>query len=125
MNDRIIICGWPNSGKSHHAEELSAKLGIPVRHTDSLIRTMQWSDVSETVSHWFDEPGPWIIEGVAIPRALRKWKARNPDTNEVPFDKLIIMPEPDTTEMKPGQISMGRGHDTVLKQLEDWIGGYL
>lgn len=125
MNQRIIICGWPNSGKSAHAEELSAKLGIPVKHTDSLIRTMQWSEVSETVSRWFDEPGPWIIEGVAVPRALRKWRARNPDAEGVPFDQLIVMPEPDTEGMKPGQVSMGRGHDTVLRQLEEWIGGYL
>ena len=124
---RIVICGWPASGKSRHAEELSSKLGIEVKHTDSLVRTHSWSDASEAASHWFDQPGPWIIEGVAVPRALRKWQARHPD-EDPPFDQFILMPIPDEkiqADMKAGQITMGKGHDTVLRGLEDWLGPWL
>jgi adenylate kinase family enzyme len=125
---RIVICGWPASGKSRLADELASKFGIQtVYHTDSLVRTHQWSEASEAASFWFDEPGSWIIEGVAVPRALRKWIARHPD-DDPPFDQFIIMPVPDDkqqAEMKPGQITMGKGHDTVLRGLEEWLGPWL
>jgi dephospho-CoA kinase len=121
---RIIICGWPGSGKSTLANELASRLGVTPRATDSLVRTNEWSEVSRIVSHWFDEPGPWIIEGVAVPRALRKWCLRHPG-EDPPCDQLIVMPIPDATDMKPGQITMGKGHDTVLRELEDWLGHML
>lgn len=121
---RIVITGWPGSGKSELARELGSKLCITPRATDSLVRTHDWSAASLVVSTWFDEPAPWIIEGVAVPRALRKWHARNPDSDP-PFDRLIVLPHPDEAQrlaMKPGQITMGRGHDTVLRELEEWLG---
>jgi hypothetical protein len=124
-NPRIIICGWPSSGKTNHAIELGSMLGIEVKHTDTLHRTLAWSNVSEEVSHWLDDKGPWIIEGVAIPRALRKWRRRHPRTKRVPFDRIIVMQQPDPVGLKPGQVTMGKGHDTVLRELESWIGGYL
>lgn len=124
---RIVICGWPGSGKSEYAKELGSKFGVTPRATDSLVKTHDWSAASLVVSTWFDEPGPWIIEGVAVPRALRKWHLRNPDADP-PFDNLVIMPHPDEAArlaMKQGQITMGRGHDTVLRELEEWLGPLL
>jgi hypothetical protein len=71
---RVVIAGGPRCGKS----VLSSKLGIPrVRGTDELIG-LGWSEASLAASRWFDEPGPWIAEGVAMPRALRKWLAAHP-----------------------------------------------
>jgi len=124
---RIVICGWPCSGKSEKAKELGSKFGITPKATDSLVRTYEWSEASRVASHWFDEPGPWIIEGVAVPRALRKWHMRNPDADP-PFDQIIVQPVPDErqrVDMKPGQITMGKGHDTVLRELEEWLGPLL
>jgi hypothetical protein len=123
---RIVICGWPGSGKSELAKELGSKMNVVPRSTDSM-KYLGWSEASEAVSHWFDEPGPWIIEGVAVPRALRKWHARNPDADP-PIDKIIVLPHPDESqrvEMKAGQITMGRGHDTVLRELEPWLASLL
>lgn len=47
--------------------------------TDDLIETHDWSEASAEVASWFDAPGPWVIEGVAVPRALRKWLAAHPE----------------------------------------------
>jgi dephospho-CoA kinase len=120
---RVVICGWPGSGKSKLADELASKLGVKPKATDSLIRTHAWSDASEAASFWFDEPGPWVIEGVAVPRALRKWHARHPD-EDPPFDQIIVC-QPRVDGLKPGQITMGKGHDTVLRGLEEWLGPLL
>jgi len=76
---RTVIIGGPRTGKT----TLAAALGVgmlDVRSTDDLIKSgIDWSQQSEQISTWFDVPGPWIIEGVAVPRALRKWLARRPD----------------------------------------------
>ena len=83
---RIIICGGPRTGKTQLAKHLSLKFDIPkylctdpqalggdaLDHTE-LPERERWSAISADVSQWFDEPGPWIIEGVAAIRALRKW----------------------------------------------------
>lgn len=128
---RVVICGWPGSGKSELAKELGSKMGVTPMATDSISRTMDWSSASETISHWFDKEGPWIIEGVAVPRALRKWLARNTKGTtlpDVPFDRLFVLPHPNEEvrlKMKPGQITMGRGHDTVLRELNPWLDSYL
>ena len=41
---------------------------------DDLIDTHEWSAASAEVARWLDDEGPWIIEGVAMSRALRKWR---------------------------------------------------
>lgn len=120
---RVVICGWPGAGKSTFAKELGEKLGVTPKATDA-VRHLGWSECSEEVSHWFDEPGPWIVEGIAVPRALRKWHERNPD-KEPPFEKFYNMRHPNPAELKQGQSTMGKGHDTVLRELEEWLGALL
>ena len=78
-----------------------------------------WSEASEEVSHWFDAPGPWIIEGVAVPRALRKWRARNPGLPP-PADRLILLTKVHR-DLPPGAIKMGKGMDTVMEELCGWL----
>ena len=75
---RILVAGGPRVGKTWVADRIGAELGIPVRHTDDLIGTHGWSEASEEVARWMDEPGPWVIEGVAVVRALRKWLRAHP-----------------------------------------------
>ena len=117
---RTLITGWPRSGKSTLAGQLAIEQGLSPIATDSLMTTHSWSEASEAISYWFDEPSPWIIEGVVIPRALRKWRARHPDKYP-PFDLLIILPMPELELLKPGQITMGKGMDTVLLELAEWM----
>lgn len=122
MTDRIIITGWPRSGKSYAAAELGRSMGIEPKSTDSLIHELSWTEVSSQVAEWFDLPGPWIIEGVAVMRALRKWHWHYGPDVPPPFDQLFILPRPDLAGLRPGQISMGKGIDTVFEELEQWLG---
>lgn len=110
---KICIIGWPHTGKTTLAKSLGGG-----RSTDEVM-DLGWSEASAEVSTWFDIPGPWIVEGVAIPRALRKWHERNPDMPP-PIDKIIHLHKVHG-ELTTGQISMGKGIDTVMGKIADWL----
>jgi hypothetical protein len=110
---RVLIIGWPGTGKTTLANEMGGG-----RSTDDLIH-LGWSEASEAASYWFDEPGPWIIEGVAVPRALRKWRERNPD-QPPPCDKIINLTT-QRRDLSNGAVSMGKGIDKVLSEIWSWI----
>jgi energy-coupling factor transporter ATP-binding protein EcfA2 len=114
---RIVITGHPHTGKTTLARLLSIVLETEYRSTDMLIG-IGWSTLSDVVSTWFDE-GINIIEGVAVPRALRKWHSRNPDANP-PFDIFIYMRAHFAT-MKPEHRNMAKGLDTVMLELWGWL----
>lgn len=139
---RILITGGPRTGKTTLAEHLAlggtwtAECGTGpsrtygpgpdcVRHTDDLIAETAhlgkdgWSEASRLASLWFDGAGPWIIEGVAASRALRKWHEAHPG-EPPPVDRVIYLREPHET-LTPGQTSMAKGVATVHRQLEDWL----
>jgi hypothetical protein len=121
---RICITGGPRTGKTTLAARLDAEMPCDhnpchgIRHTDDLIN-LGWSEASEAASRWFDEPGPWIIEGVAVSRALRKWRDQHPD-EPPPVDRVIYLSEPHET-LTPGQATMAKGVATVHEQLADWL----
>lgn len=105
---RIAIAGYPRAGKT----TLSTKLGVePVRHTDSCIH-LGWSGVSAEVARWLHLDGPWVIEGVAVPRAIRKW-LKYSDPQAQPCDVLIYLTET-FEELVGGQRQMAKGCDTVF-----------
>jgi hypothetical protein len=110
---RFVVAGGPRSGKSHFAAKLSGYYRVPVHGTDELLG-LGWSESSEAASHWLDRPGPWICEGVAMPRALRKWLARNPEG--VPADLVIWLNEP-VERRNPGQEAMAKGCATVWAEI--------
>lgn len=113
---RILIAGWPRAGKTTLAGQISTAERIPVRDTDSLISTHAWSEASEVVAGWLTEPGPWICEGVAIPRALRKWLLAHPEG--IPADVLHWSETPREALTKE-QTAMGKGCTTVWNQVRD------
>ncbi len=94
---RILVAGWPRVGKTTFANDIGLRERIAVRHTDDLIGLHDWSEASAVVSTWIEDPGPWCIEGVTIPRALRKWLERN--THGAPADVLFwrVLPWEDLT----------------------------
>jgi hypothetical protein len=110
---RVVITGWPTTGKTALANQMGGG-----RSTDEAI-PLGWSEASQEVSTWFDEPGPWIIEGMAVPRALRKWKERNPGSPP-PIERMIYLQAP-LTRLTPEQIAMGKGLDTVLDEIRPWL----
>lgn len=100
---KVAIAGGPRTGKTTFAlETFGASL---VRHTDDLIGSHDWSEASLAASQWFNEPGVWCIEGVAVPRALRKWLAANPGK---PCDRVYWLTKAHTP-LSAGQATMAKG----------------
>lgn len=114
---RIAIIGWPGTGKTTLGKQLAEDLKLPYHSTDEVI-SLGWSEASLEVSTWLDAP-EWIIEGVALPRAFRKWRANHPG-EPCPVDRLVHLTQ-NFRDLKPGEVSMGKGIDTVLKELDGWL----
>ena len=110
---RVGLTGVPRSGKTMQANACAAH-GYAIRHTDDLIGKFEWSALSLEVSRWFEASGQFVIEGVAVPRALRKWLARHPDGK--PCDVVLWMGTP-RLKLTPGQVAMGKGAWTVLQEI--------
>jgi len=126
--DRIVICGGPRTGKTTLATDLWEQNDWPhgiVRHSDDLIEELKhlgkdaWSEGSRRVTEWMDAPGPWIIEGVALARALRKWREANPGERP-PVDRVIRLTTPHVA-LTNGQAAMAKGEETVWAEVEPWL----
>ena len=113
---RICIAGVPRGGKTTLANRAVRTGQFRVGHTDDLIGSLSWSEASAEVATWLDWVGPWVIEGVAVPRALRKWLAANQRGS--PADVLIFLSRPQLT-LSEGQARMATGCQTVLSEIED------
>ena len=112
MNHRVAITGGPRSGKTTLSGQFLDR-GYTVKHTDDLIGNWDWSEASHQASHWFNLPGPLCIEGVAVPRALRKFLAR---CDAKPLDRLVIL-EGAMVPRNDRQAFMSKGIDTVLAEI--------
>jgi len=112
---RICICGGPNTGKS----TLAATLGGRVKHTDSLISQGEQGAISSVV-RWLDEPGPWVIEGVHVIRALRQYHTEHPRAFYPPCDQLIWLTDIKQPQTK-GQEIQTKGLNTVRDQIKKWL----
>lgn len=102
---RVVITGVPRAGKTTLARMFGEAFS-----TDDLIGEFEWSGVSAEVARMFDRPGPWIIEGVAAARALRKWLEAHPDG--VPADVVLWFPDP-AVDLTEGQTAMAAGQRTI------------
>lgn len=109
---RILVSGGPRTGKTSLGKSLLAMCQekTRLRSTDDLIGQLEWSEASQEVSKWMCEPGPWIIEGVAVERALRKWLAANGTT--LPFDLWIVLLDP-IVPLSSRQSAMSKACETI------------
>lgn len=120
---RIVITGYPNSGKTTLANMLlliDSSVAWDLKQTDRLVDGREWSAISSEVAKWMDEPGPWIIEGVAAARAIRKWRANHTPFEKAPLDMFIYMRR-ELNGYRPGQRAMANGMDTVMTELWKWM----
>lgn len=66
-----------------------------------------------------EDDGPWVIEGVQVFRALRKWLQR-PQLEDSPADKLIMLSNPHSP-LTTKQEAMWKGMLTVWRELESQL----
>lgn len=116
MTARTIICGSPKAGKTTRAKELllTAAPGTFLWHLDTLIASHAWSEQSDVACAYLDSPIPWIVEGCAAVRALRKWLARNPQGK--PCDTIVRLTEP-RIELTKGQETLRKGERTIWLEI--------
>lgn len=107
----VVIVGGPSSGKSHLAHRLDPD-GTRTRCTDELVGVLEWSEASAEVARWLDEPGDWVIEGVATARALRKW-LRSSERRA----GIVVLMAQTFGELSKGQAAMAKGVATVWKEI--------
>lgn len=111
---RILIAGRPRTGKTTLAIQIGETLGHRVRHADDLNKTHPWSEQSLEVAAWMeDRSQPWVIEGVTVVRAIRKWLER---TEEKPADLVYWGSEP-YIPLDAGQQKLGQGCLTIWNQI--------
>ena len=117
---RILITGSPLAGKTTLARDIFLQYNINMFHTDDLISPdkQNWSEVSQIVSDklYTMLHNSFIYEGVAIPRALRKFLNEYSEYREKPCDLIIYMPNP-RIRLTKGQESMRKGVETVWREI--------
>jgi hypothetical protein len=110
---KICITGGPRTGKTSYVA-LHPELvpdGCPVFHTDDQACTSPtWSGAAEIVALWMLRPGPWVIEGVTVAAALRKFLA---SSSAAPCDRVIVL-RGAFSELSPSQAALGREVDEVM-----------
>lgn len=113
--NRIVIAGGPRTGKTTLGKHMSAQLGYPLLSTDVYLH-LPWSDASDLVAERMLRTGPWIIEGVTVPRALRKAWAGSGRL----VDKAIWLGEP-YGALSAAQERLSKGCLTVWRECLPWL----
>lgn len=114
MSPRVVIAGGPKCGKTTLSIAVAEILGTTAMHTDDMIG-LGWSEASAEVARLMLKlPGPWVVEGVAAVRSLRKAIS---GTSRRPCDVLVLLTEP-KVPTTPGQQRMALGVMTVLAGIE-------
>ncbi len=109
----IAIAGGPRTGKTTLGVALALRSGTELLSTDDLI-ALGWSPASQAVAaRLLTADDDLIVEGVAVPRALRKALTQS---GARPCDRLIVMELP-REDLSAGQRAMAKGVATVLEEI--------
>lgn len=108
---RVVLAGGPRTGKSTLASAVSSIWEGRVFHTDDLLESCDFLASAAEVARWMNEtPGPWIVEGVAAVRGLRKYLDANAGTK--PCD-LVLWMNRAVVLRTPKQEALAKGCATV------------
>lgn len=129
---RYIIIGPPFAGKSTLMQKLMAK-GYPAFCTDSKTQTrevvkgvtylqdgLEWSEASQYVAdNWLGTAGPWVVEGVAALRAVRKMirQGNGAALKGAEIIVLSFMHYKDQDNLKEGHFAMNRAFRSMWAEI--------
>lgn len=109
---KICITGAPKTGKTTLA---CAMLCNQLYHCDDYIN-MGWSESSAYAAGLMaGAHSSWLMEGVQVPRALRKFIEAHPGVK--PCDRLVILRNEPYEPPTPGRRSMAKSIETVLAEI--------
>lgn len=109
---KTVIFGGPKTGKTTLSNKIAN--GVPVYHGDDLIGQFGWSEASEQIALWLDREDDWVIEGVQLGRALRKWLESTSEGK--PCDVVYLNWKPFIAITKQQQ-AMGKGCQTTWSEI--------
>lgn len=111
--NRVAIVGGPRTGKTTYARKLAAKLELPLVSTDDFI-PLGWSGSGAKAAAVIARARRLLIEGVTVPRALRRLLEDHPRRR--PVERLIILGRPKIKRTK-GQEAMAKGLAKILDEI--------
>lgn len=146
-NERVVIVGGPRVGKSTLALKLVSALSfepggkrLPIYCGDPLSKVKEpmpgvtylpeglpfsgdGGSADWIARNWFQLPGPWVMEGQAMARALRRYMENTDGSMHggyapFPCDRIIFMLTPKVQQIE-GQRTMGKGIETVWYGKDD------
>lgn len=112
----VAIAGGPGAGKTTLGTALALRSGTALLSTDALIG-LGWSEASQAVAaQLLTASADLIVEGVAVPRALRKALDQGAGR---PCDRLVLLAgrRPEAGPASTRQAAMAAGIDTVLRAI--------
>jgi hypothetical protein len=121
---RVIVAGGPETGKSTFSEFAASKLQLQLKAGDDVRAELEqegvlakdlWSAASRRVADWVDDPGKWLLEGVVTPRALDHWMTANPDA-AIPAT-VVWFRDPVKQVTDPYHLTMVKGTQTIWSRV--------
>jgi len=129
---RTVIVGGVSRGKSTLAHELHERHGWPVFCADPASKVVYQKPYTTylpegldfagdnggaawVASHWLAAPGPWIVEGHALARALRRWVTSDLAVSPhwkgmfMPADRIIVLDRPAHRPTTVAQEALSKG----------------
>lgn len=110
---RVAIIGGPRTGKTTLAQRMAAELALPLVSTDDFI-PLGWSGSSGKAAEVIASARRLLIEGVAVPRALRRLLDDHPRRR--PLERLVILGRPKVRRTKR-QAAMAKGLDKIVAEI--------
>jgi len=121
---RIVVVGGPRCGKSTYARQFKGVMQVycgdprskctPESGVVYLPEELGWSESSAYVTDfWLSRPGPWVMEGQVMARALRKWEGSVPPCDEI----VVFLKQHPKAQVSSGHAAMHKGVMTVWDEI--------
>jgi dephospho-CoA kinase len=120
--DIILINGYPRTGKTTVAANLSEKLKLPIIHTHDYYVGLPWEDIPEKIISAAKElNGNVIIEGMQCGRIARLI-LRNEIYSDIKIIRFYHLTNP-LEPLKSKQISIAKSLNTIFFDIEKELNG--